>query len=293
MPLEDASKKKRLPTPCGTNHPSRVLQILRLLLCKVLPVGEREFQQLWLIQAAKEGGKNLLWELSHLDWSFCRCTPQRHSSASGSTCASPLAPPPPPPDPAPLPPPPPAPAPVPLIGCSQVRWLRTHHSSAEASGSLWLPGKNIHIWKRSKRPPGKYLSIKMYLILFCTAKVQKFFGCERFWKRMMWWGHHGDLVIIPLDYLLSKWALPPLQWFILIELFSEVGKVLETSVFYLYSTICLGSLRAPTSIWRPSGPAWLCPSGAQAAWPMQNSDWISRSCAFEKKIKFWRVFFAI
>ena len=46
-------------------------------------------------------------------------------------------------------------------------------------------------------------------------------------------------------------------------------------IILVYNTRSLGALWAPTSRWRPFGPAWLRPSrpsGAQAVWPTQKSE---------------------
>ena len=38
----------------------------------------------------------------------------------------------------------------------------------------------------------------------------------------------------------------------------------------IFNTRSLGARWALTSVWRPFGPVWLRPSGAQAVWPMQH-----------------------
>ena len=213
------AEKKRLPTPCGTTHQSEFVsdtncpQALESLPPMVVDDRCRRrgkpstcFFDLQLSCKCLRlmGEKKLLWELSHLDWTFCRCTLQRHSSASGPTCASPLAPPPPPPPAPPAAAPPVAPAPAPLIGCSQVRWLRTHHSSAEASGSLWLPGKNIQMEKVHVTSRKLFVD-QICLFVFWIDKGKRYSQVVRhFRKRMIWGGHHGDLVIMPSDYLLQN-----------------------------------------------------------------------------------------
>ena len=56
---------------------------------------------------------------------------------------------------------------------------------------------------------------------------------------------------------------PPRKWVACLHIYGATK---------IYITRSLGALRAPTSSWRPFGPAWLRPSrpsGAQAVWPTQ------------------------